>query len=478
MRVFHLSAECFPIAKAGGLGDVVGALPKYLNAGDVNASVIIPYYDRPFVHQNTFITVYQGTFLLGDEPKPYHILKEQTDKLGFPLFMINVPGLLDRTEIYGYPDEQIQFIAFQLAFLDWMLHDPEKPDIIHCHDHHSGLIPFLINYAYRYNSLKDIPTVFTIHNGEYQGWMDWKQAAFLPAFDPWKAGYLDWDYAINPMAAAIKCSWKFTTVSPGYLSELLLNCKGLEPLFQAEWQKGLGILNGIDDSVWNPETDEMISPNYNTKTAGPGKLKNKKVLCTEFGLDHEKALVVFIGRLVTEKGADLLPEILLQSLNKSKEVNFLILGSGEKAIENSLAAIGEKFPTQCSVFIGYNEKLSHRIYAGADFLIMPSRVEPCGLNQLYSLKYGTMPLVSNTGGLKDTVRDFEKDNEGYGITFNTDSIAEAVTAIDRALTVYQDKTLLKLLRERMMSLDFSWNNSANQYIKLYQGLKPTLWNQA
>lgn len=477
MHVVHLSAECFPVAKAGGLGDVVGTLPKYLSAGGINASVVIPYYDRPFVHENEFITVYQGTFLLGDEAKPYAVIKERSDKLGFTLSLIHIPGLLDRPEIYSYPDEQLQFISFQLAFLDWLLHTPDKPDIIHCHDHHSGLIPFLINFSYRYNSLKNIPTVFTIHNGEYQGWMDWKQAAMLPAFDPWKAGYLDWNYAINPMAAAIKCSWRFTTVSPGYLDELLLSCKGLETLFRAERQKGLGILNGTDDSVWNPKTDEMIVHNFYTETAEQGKLKNKKALCKEFGLDHKKPLVVFIGRLVTEKGADLLPDILLQSFEKSKEVNFLILGSGEKSIENSLTEIGGKFPTQCCIYIGYNEKLSHRIYAGADFLIMPSRVEPCGLNQLYSLKYGTMPLVSNTGGLKDTVLDFEKDSEGYGITFNTGSVPQAVTAIERALAVYNDSSMLKLLRKRMMSLDFSWNNSANQYIKLYQSLNPTLWNQ-
>ena len=329
MHVFHLSAECFPIAKVGGLGDVVGALPKYLNAKGIKASVIIPYYDRPFVNDNTFITIYQGNFLLGDNLKPFSILKEQSDKLGFQLYLIHIPGLLDRPEVYGYPDEQVQFISFQLAFLDWILHSTDRPDIIHCHDHHSGLIPFLMNFSYRYQALKDIPTVFTIHNGEYQGWMDWKQAALLPAFDPWKVGYLDWDHVINPMAAAIKCSWKVTTVSPGYLNELSISSKGLESLFQAEIQKTIGILNGIDDLVWDPAIDKMLVKNYAITTAESGKLANKKALCKEFNLDHRKALVVFIGRLVGEKGADLLPEILLQSIGRSKEVNFLILGSGE-----------------------------------------------------------------------------------------------------------------------------------------------------
>lgn len=477
MRVFHLSAECFPVAKVGGLGDVVGALPKYLNKKGIKAAVVIPYYDRPFVNENKFITIYQGAFLLGDDLQHYNIVKEESDKLGFQLYLIQIPGLLDRPEIYGYPDEQVQFISFQLAFLDWMRHTSDKPDIIHCHDHHSGLVPFFMNFSYKYQSLKDIPTIFTIHNGEYQGWMDWKQAALLPAFDPWKVGYLDWDHAINPMAAAIKCSWKITTVSPGYLNELLISSKGLETLFQAEREKCIGILNGIDDSVWNPETDKMLAQNYTIQTAEQGKQTNKKALCKESGLDNKKPLVVFIGRLVGEKGADLLPDILIQSIERSKDVNFLILGSGEKAIEASLIEVGKKHPTQCSVVIGYNEQLSHRIYAGADFLIMPSRVEPCGLNQLYSLKYGTMPIVSSTGGLKDTVIDFAKDSNGYGITFDTGSLPEAVAAVERAITLYKDRLMLKVLRKRMMSLDFSWDNSANQYKNLYHNLNPTLWSQ-
>ena len=470
MHVFHLSAECFPVAKVGGLGDVLGSLPKYLNDNQIRASVVIPYYDRTFVRENQFDTVYEGTFLLGDDLKPYRIIKEHSDKLGFGLYLIHIPGLLDRPEVYAYPDEQVQFISFQLAFLDWMLHLDKKPDVIHCHDHHTGLIPFLMNYSYRYNSLKDIPTVFTIHNGEYQGWMDWKQASLLPAFDPWKVGYLDWDHAINPMAAAIKCSWKVTTVSPGYLEELNVSCRGLETLFQAERQKSTGILNGIDEAVWNPASDSMITRKYTTKTAEQGKEANKKALCKEFGLSSRKPLVAFIGRLVGEKGADLLPDIILQSIENTINVNFLILGSGENAIETSLTSIAEKFPTQCNVFIGYNEQLSHRIYAGADFLIMPSRVEPCGLNQLYSLKYGTMPIVSSTGGLKDTVIDFTNETNGFGIIFNPGDIPAAVDAIQRAISLYGDRPFLRSLRNRMMMLDFSWEASANQYKKLYQSL--------
>ena len=255
-----------------------------------------------------------------------------------------------------------------------------------------------------------------------------------------------------------------------YLEELNVSCRGLETLFQAERQKSTGILNGIDEAVWNPASDSMITRKYTTKTAEQGKEANKKALCKEFGLSSRKPLVAFIGRLVGEKGADLLPDIILQSIENTINVNFLILGSGENAIETSLTSIAEKFPTQCNVFIGYNEQLSHRIYAGADFLIMPSRVEPCGLNQLYSLKYGTMPIVSSTGGLKDTVIDFTNETNGFGIIFNPGDIPAAVSAIQRAVTLYGDRPFLGSLRNRMMLLDFSWEASANQYKKLYQSL--------
>ena len=470
MHVIHLSAECYPVAKVGGLGDVVGALPKYLCQNGIKASVVLPFYDRKFVRENTFDPVFEGSGQLGHRPFDFTILKEKTDKLGFELYLIHIPGLLDRQEIYGYPDEREQFIAYQLAFLEWLVQARIKPDIIHCHDHHTGLIPFLVSHSYRYNSLKSVPTVCTIHNGEYQGWLGWDKVSYLPEIDLSKSGLLDWGGCINSLAASVKCCWKFTTVSPSYLQELSYNSNGLEPMFRMEQQKGLGIINGIDKDVWNPETDPLIAEPITLQNITKGKKANKKLLCKEFGLTPKYPLFVFIGRLVGEKGADLLPEVIdrICSENKNK-VNFLVLGSGEPEVELDLRDLLRKHKKQYGLFIGYDEELAHRMYAGADFIIMPSRVEPCGLNQLYSLRYGTMPLVNSTGGLKDTVVDIT-DEGGYGIRFSHATEEDTCQAINRAMTLYADSARFEKMQQRMMSLDFSWDRSAAQYIDLYHNL--------
>ncbi|NEU09108.1 glycogen synthase [Flavihumibacter sp. R14] len=470
MNVFHLSAECYPVAKAGGLGDVVGALPKYLCRSGAKASVVLPYYDRKFVRENTFEKVFEGSGKLGHRRFDFYVLREETNKLGFELYLINIPGLLDRQEIYGYPDETEQFVSFQLAFLEWMVQSGEEPDIIHCHDHHTGLIPFLVSNSYRYNSLKGIPTVCTIHNGEYQGWFGWDKISYLPEIDLSRSGLLDWGGCINSLAAAVKCCWNFTTVSPSYLEELSYRSNGLENLFRMERQKGTGIINGIDTEVWDPQKDPFITAHYNADTVTEGKQANKKALCKEFKLKLKNPLIVFIGRLVGEKGADLLPAIVDRVCSVYKDrVNFLILGSGEPEIELELSALQVKHQGQFGLFIGYDEALAHRIYAGADFIIMPSRVEPCGLNQLYSLRYGTMPVVNSTGGLKDTVVDILTD-EGYGIRFNQAATVDAVEALGRAIALFSETKRMKELQKRMMSLDFSWDRSAAEYLDLYNSL--------
>jgi starch synthase len=473
MRIFHLSAECYPVAKVGGLADVVGALPKYQNLAGLNAAVVMPYYDRKFVRENVFETVFQGATLLGTRRLFFEILKEKTDKLGFELYLVKIPGLIDREEIYSYPDETEQFIAFQIAFLDWISYSQQTPDIIHCHDHHSGLVPFLLQYSKLYTRLAKTPTVFTIHNGQYHGAFGWDKLSYLPEIDLTKTGLLDWSGGINPLASAVRCASRYTTVSPSYLDELAHSSNGLEYLFFMERAKGIGIINGIDTEVWNPETDPMITENYSAAKAAIAKQKNKAVLCTRFNLNPKRPLISFIGRLVVEKGADLLAEAIEESLEEfAGKVSFLILGAGEPATEADLQELKEKFPKDCNVYIGYNEELAHQVYAGADFLLMPSRVEPCGLNQLYALRYGTMPMVRSTGGLKDTVVDFG-DEGGYGIRYNNTSVIDIDYAISRAAVLYKDTKQVQLLRKRMMALDFSWDVSAKQYMDLYKSLKPT-----
>lgn len=474
MRIYHLSAECYPVAKVGGLADVVGALPKYQNMAGLNAAVVLPYYNRKFVREHEFDVVFQASTLLGKQRIDFEVLKERSNVLGFELFLIRIPGLLDREEVYSYPDEREQFIAFQLAFLDWINWSQQRPDIIHCHDHHTGLIPFLLYHSVIYKRLKNTPTVFTIHNGQYHGAFGWDKADLLPEIDMSVAGLLDWNGGINPLAAAVKCSSRYTTVSPSYLNELTRQSNGLEYLFYLENWRAVGIINGIDAQVWDPATDPMIPAKYSLKKIDPGKRQNKQALCERFGLSADKPLVAFIGRLVIEKGADLLAEAIGRSIRElGGEVNFLILGTGDIYIQDDLKLLAEAYPENCKVYLGYDEELSHRIYAGADFLLMPSRVEPCGLNQLYSLRYGTVPIVRSTGGLKDTVIDFG-DEGGYGIRFDQISVNDICYSLNRALSLYQNLAQLQLLRKRMMALDFSWDQSAGQYIQLYKSLTPKL----
>jgi len=459
------------MAKAGGLADVVGALPKYQQKSGHVSKVVMPMYRTKFLYDNEWEVVHKGNFNMGPGNYDFTIIKEKTNRLDFDLYLVDIYGLLDREKIYGYDDDTERFLAFQVSVLEWLSKWEHQPAVIHVHDHHSALIPFMLKHCFAYKHISGIPTVLTIHNGQYQGWMDWSKAAWLPVWDTWKWGLLDWNNTVNPLASGIRCAWKVTTVSPGYMDELKYDANGLEALINSESSKCQGILNGIDYAVWNPETDTYILDNFSTQDYEHGKQLNKKKLCDDFGLDIHLPLFIFIGRLVGEKAADLLPAAIHQSFTElGGQLSFLILGSGEPAVEKQLSALESKWMGYYNTQIGYNEKLSHQMYAGADFLLMPSRVEPCGLNQMYSMRYATVPLVRRTGGLKDTVIDFGEE-DGYGICFSQASVADIVQSIRRALELYKNKKKLREVRKRMMEIDNSWEESAGKYIELYESLK-------
>ena len=214
MEIVHVAAECYPVAKAGGLGDVVGALPKYQAELGHVAKVVMPMYRTKFLYANEWELVHEGGHQLGSHFFHYSVIREKTNKLGFDLYLVDINGLLDREKVYGYEDDTERFISFQIAVCDWISKWQHQPDIIHCHDHHTGLIPFMIKYCYSFNyKLSGIPSVFTIHNAQYQGWMDWEKYYYIPAYDSYKWGMLDWKDTINPLASAVKCAWKVTTVS-------------------------------------------------------------------------------------------------------------------------------------------------------------------------------------------------------------------------------------------------------------------------
>lgn len=469
MEIIHISAECYPAAKAGGLGDVVGALPKYQTLLGHSANVIMPFYHGKFSRENEFATIYSGFARLGHTNYAFNVLKLLNSNLGYDLFLIDIPGLFDRENIYSYSDDTERFITFQIAALNWMNQRDGIPDIVHCHDQQTGFIPFMMSKVREYGKFEQVPTIFTIHNGQYQGQFGFDKLYYLPPFHSYYNGLVEWNNMINPLASAIKCAWRVTTVSPSYLNEIGYSMKGMEELLRKERSKSVGILNGIDADVWNPETDPMLEKKYNIKHIEAGKRANKEVLCRQFNLNPAKPLFTFIGRLVGEKGADLLPEIVynLSKFNPGEQ-NFLILGSGEKHIQNALLHLEHEFKGNFCSYIGYNEKLSHLIYAGADFLLMPSRIEPCGLNQLYALRYGTVPVVRRTGGLRDTVLDI--GDNGFGICHDQCSTFDVTHSIQRAKSFYQNKRAFNKIRIQIMQIDHSWNKAAMDYLELYQSL--------
>lgn len=476
MQILHVSAECYPAAKVGGLGDVVGSLPKYLNTGKIKCDVIIPKYGTHWLNLQKYQTVWESVLKFDSKEIPFSIKKTLNKSLGFDLYVVEIEGKFDRPGVYidqwtgkPYWDEFERSLTFQIAVLEWVNQKKKSPDVIHCHDHHTGLIPFMVSQCNRYQKLANTPTVLTVHNAEYHGQYDFDKYTYLPAFSFNKVGLLDWDGNLNSLAAAVKSAWKVTTVSETYMNELAENSNGLEELFKQESDKSKGILNGIDTDYWNPETDQYLNFNFGISDRKEGKNKNKVDLCKKFGLNPKLPTFVFIGRLVREKGADLLPDLLSSLLSKKVEANFIILGTGEPSLHEAFANMQNKYVGYFDATLEYNEELAHQMYAGADFILMPSRVEPCGLNQMFAMRYGTVPIVRAVGGLKDTVIDLSQEN-GYGITFENFDLVDSEFAINRAIDLFQKKKKFNQMVEKIMGLDFSWSKSANEYKELYENL--------
>lgn len=467
MHVLHASFECYPYAKVGGMADVVGALPKYQQELGADASVIMPRYARDWDQFGDWEEIFHGSFYLDWELINYRIIKGGND---FPVYTIDIPGKFDRPNIYSYGDDLRRIIAFQRAVIHWLRYDALRPeiDVVHCHDHHTGLIPFMLAYCYEFVPLRSMATIFTIHNGAYQGMFSWDDMRLLPEFDPMRGGLIEWGNTINPLAAAIKCSWHFTAVSNGYLEEMFHFAHGLEGLIRGEGRKASGIINGIDTTVWDPATDPFLAVNMK-RSPEVFKRKNKTDLCETLHLDPELPLYVFIGRLAYEKGADMLPSIVGDFAAHFGDVQFVLLGSGDDRIENQLRHLEHFHPDRIKTLIMYNEEVAHKLYASCDFLLMPSRVEPCGLNQMYCMTYGGIPIVRRTGGLKDTVEPIHEAG-GNGFLFDNLDIYEVRGVLEASRALYFDKDRLKEVRQRNMKLDFSWQNSAQQYLDTYSGL--------
>lgn len=458
------------------MGDVVGALPSYSQKAGMEASVIIPKYDLKWFRENKFSKEFEGSYWVDGMEVKFSIQKAKGDPLGYPFYCVDMPGLFDRPSIYldtdgeGFTDEPARNFGFQRAVLLWLNQLKKQFDLLHCHDHQSGLIPFFTMRGPEFANLRDLPNFYTIHNAAYHGKWLWENMKYLPVFYGQDGGLLEWDNQIHSLAAALKSCWGFNAVSPTYLEEIAVSSGNLNWLFHNEKEKGTGIINGIDNEVWNPKSDKFLAAHYKTSWTS-FKQKNKKALLAESELSTTLPLFSFIGRFAYQKGGDILCDAIRKLLKEGKKANFLILGTGSKELENAVTKLQQDFPKNVLAHVMYNEELAHQIYAGSDFLLMPSRFEPCGLNQMFAMRYATLPVVHSTGGLIDTVTDI--DDDGTGIRFDKPTPDFLAKAIERGIDLYKNKKKLKNLRAAAAGIDFSWTRSVLEYKKQYLKLIET-----
>ncbi len=462
--ILFVSAEVAPFSKAGGLADVAGALPNEISAEGKSVLVLSPYYSViDEKHHSVKFSGIKGSVKIGDNYLEYELFQSIEDENNY---FIKNDHFYNRSGIYtdetgeGYYDNTVRFFFLQYVVVDLINRGLFLTKLIHCNDHHTALIPWMLK-----NRNIEIPTLLTIHNAEYQGKFNLKEAKLLRNID-----FDNRDKrrkSFNSLEIGIKYCDALNTVSPNYADELLRKEKlsfGLNKLLNIHKNKFSGIINGVDYEIWNPQNDKLLKNHYTIKSLA-GKTKNKRELLKLCNWKYStEPLIGMVSRLVTTKGFNLLTNAIDEIVKTNAKL--VILGTGNVKIVRALRRAEKKYPKQISFHNYFDEKMAHLIEAGSDMFLMPSRYEPCGLNQLYSLRYGTIPIVFRTGGLADTVTDYSK-TDGNGFVFNRFTTKELVKTIQEAVKIFQDKKLWKKLVINGMKMDYSWSNSAEKYLNLY-----------
>lgn len=478
MKILFASAEVAPFSKAGGLADVVGSLPKYLEQ-DAEIAIFTPLHgliDKEKYHieelENSEMWLTFGTqghkfklFMCKLPDTNINVFFVQNDWY-FSCFKEVYPKWLDTRY------EHERYIAFSLAVLEYAKALNFKADIIHANDWHTAMIPVYIHSNYRYDDFwKDAKTVFEIHNLAYQGvWFeDVLDFANMRKDIVYNEHGVEHYGRVNWMKGAINYSDKVIAVSPNYSREILTGeyGEGMDYTLRMNQHKLVGIVNGIDYSVFNPQTDKNLKANYTYRSLAK-KEDNKKAVCEFFGLEYrpERPLISLISRLVPQKGIDLIRQV--EDVMKNSDADYVFLGSGDSEYENLLIWLSNN-TSNIRSYIGYKPDLANLIYAGSDFFLMPSKFEPCGLSQLIAMHYGTLPIVRATGGLEDTVVGYPL-NDSTGFKFWEYNGWNMMQAVDCALSVYKEKPTLDAMRKSAMKSDFSWDLSARKYLDLYNSL--------
>lgn len=471
MRVLFTGAECAPFFKTGGLGDVLGALPNQLAKSGVDVGVVLPLYqDMPEKYRKQL--EYQGNFIVPVGWRNQYCGIFKLERNGVKYFFIDNEYYFKRPGIYGYYDDGERFAFFQQAVIMMMERFDFIPNILHCNDYHTSFIPFLLREKWGFvQAYQGIKTVLTIHNLEFQGKYN---AQTLPEFfslgyDWFDSGIVRMDNDVNWMKTGILYADRVTTVSYSYAREIQTPefGQGLDGILRMCSHKLTGILNGIDFNKYNPETDKDIHTTYNIQHLNR-KIQNKTALQKELNLPVKSnvPLIGMVSRLTSQKGFQLLIDELENILKFN--VQMVILGNGDPYYEHHLTEIANNHKNKLKVILAFDVKLAQRIYAGADSFLMPSAFEPCGLSQLIALRYGTLPIVHEIGGLADTVWVYDKTkNAGTGFGFKQFNGYQMVQAIKKMLTVYQQKKNWIMMQKKAMNSDFSWKNSADKYKWMY-----------
>jgi starch synthase len=483
LKIWYLISEVAPFAKTGGLGDVGSSFTKSLKNNNLEIRLMMPKYkiinERKYILREV-IRLKDIPVSLGDVTIPMNAKSAFLPDSKVQIYFVEMPDFFGRTGLYGdvntgidYSDNAERFAYFCRGCLETLKILSWCPDIIHCNDWQTALVPIYLKTLYQNDEFfKNIKTVFTIHNLAYQGIYDKdfaKKIGILPELVE-TDGPLELNGKINLIKGAIHYSDWVTTVSPNYANEIL-NKKdfgfGLEKDLKQRGEKFSGLLNGVDYSVWSPEVDKFIPFKYSSEDLSD-KVKNKQALLNRVNLEYKEKIPVIgmISRIVEQKGYGILVECLEELL--SLNLQLIILGSGDKKIEKQLDAFQKKHPDLISVNPTFDETFAHMIEAGSDFFLMPSNFEPCGMNQMYSLRYGTIPIVFKVGGLADTIQEINiEEGTGNGIVFDKYKAKELVKAIKRALKIYKKTDDLQTLIPRLMNEDFSWDESTDEYLDIY-----------
>ncbi len=466
-RVLMVAAECTPLAKTGGLADVVGTLPKYLRRMDVDARVLMPYHRviREKYHHSTKV-ILEYTVSLGGREKPVTIREMTLDKTC--IYLIENEEYFSEA-IYLPDREGEQYAYFSRAVLEALPRMDFEPDILHCHDWHAGMVPMLLRTQYAHTPLAKKKVLLTIHNLAYQGLCGFDFVQDYLGIEDGLFGLMERMGRASFLKAGCIMADRVNTVSPSYAREICTPeyGEGLDPVLEFRGDVS-GIVNGIDTAVWSPSKDKYLPVNY-SKTKMLGKLQCKLALLEELGLEllPQRPLIGMVTRLAHQKGIEFVIE-QMDHLLRTRDFAFVLLGNGQAEYEVWFRALEARWPGRVCAWIGYDDALSHRIYAGCDFFLMPSRFEPCGISQLISMAYGTLPIVRETGGLKDTVIPYNRyTGEGTGFSFSRMDSPDMAGAINYALDAYANKPALEGLIKNAMNQDHSSDKWAYEYAKLY-----------